>query len=69
MGEENFLNVVNEEFERVRNEHADMQGSFQAVNNQHEVMLSTLEKVQNEHIEMNRDLKEIKDLLKQLLDK
>ena len=69
MGDENFLKAVNEEFEKVRQEHSEMHGSFQAVNDQHDEILAALKRVQMDHSEMNRELSEIKSLLKQLLDK
>ncbi len=69
MGNDNYLKAVNDEFERVRKEHSEMKGSFQAVNHQHEEMLSTLKRVQKDHNDMNLELSEIKNMLKQLLDK
>ncbi len=69
MDSENFLNTVNEEFQKVSKEHSDMKSSFNDVNAQHDEMLKALKKVELQHNSMNNELADIKEMLQLLLNK
>lgn len=67
MSNDHFLKAVNDEIEKVREEHSKMHGSVQIVNDQHAIILNALRRVEKEHDVMNRDLQEIKDMLSELI--
>lgn len=67
MSDDAILNAVNQEFKKVYQEHTRMLESFHKVNHQHDEMMSSFTRVEKEHAAMNRELAEIKDLLKTIL--
>lgn len=67
MSNDPILNAVNKEFAKVYQEHTRMLDSFHQVNHQHNDMLVSFSRVEKEHEAMNRELAEIKDLLKTIL--
>lgn len=69
MSNDPILNSVNKEFEKVYREHTQMLESFHQVNDQHKDMLTAFSRVTQDHEAMNRDLAEIKDLLKTILNR
>ncbi len=68
MSNEKIIDTITSEFERVNQEHVRMMDYFSKVNTHHEDMLTALGKVEKEHEKMNRELDDIKALLKTLVE-
>lgn len=69
MSNDTILSSISKEFEKVYNEHIKMLDAFNSVNHQHNDMLSAFRKVEKDHEIMTRDIREIKDMLKTLLNR
>jgi hypothetical protein len=67
MSDEQILKTITREFDKVYTDHTKMMDAFTAVNHQHGDMLSAFQKVEKEHERMNREIAEIKEMLKTLL--